>query len=119
MKALLDIEGKNVEVDFSKGQDISIALLFDESDSAIIIIGLQIASFTYGGLLGLFVLSKIQRHFRSSSVIIGLISSFLIVFYLKQIGIAWTWFILIATSINVFTALLIDYSHSFLSSRKR
>ena len=98
---------------------ISIALLFDESDSAIIIIGLQIASFTYGGLLGLFVLSKIQRHFRSSSVIIGLISSFLIVFYLKQIGIAWTWFILIATSINVFITLLIDYSHSFLSSRKR
>ena len=29
MKALLDIEGKNVEVDFSKGQDISISLLFN------------------------------------------------------------------------------------------
>jgi Na+/proline symporter len=98
---------------------ISIALLFDESDSAIIIIGLQIASFTYGGLLGLFVLSKIQRHFRSLSIIIGLTTSFLIVFYLKQIGIAWTWFILIATSINVFTTLLIDYSQSLLSSRKR
>ena len=98
---------------------ISIALLFDESDSAIIIIGLQIASFTYGGLLGLFVLSKIERNFRSLSIIIGLTSSFLIVFYLKQIGIAWTWFILIATSINVFTTLLIDYSHSLLSYRKK
>ena len=29
MKALLDIEGKNIEVDFSKGQDISISLLFN------------------------------------------------------------------------------------------
>ena len=34
---------------------IGIALLFDESDSAIVIVGLQIASFTYGGLLGLFL----------------------------------------------------------------
>ena len=29
MKALLDIKGKNLEVDFSKGQDISISLLFN------------------------------------------------------------------------------------------
>jgi len=29
---------------------IAIALLFDESDSAIVIVGLQIASFTYGGI---------------------------------------------------------------------
>ena len=72
---------------------IGIALLFDESDSAIVIIGLQIASFTYGGLLGLFLLSKVQRKIPSAALIIGLISSLLIVFYLKQIGLAWTWFI--------------------------
>jgi SSS family transporter len=72
---------------------IGIALLFDESDSAIVIIGLQIASFTYGGLLGLFLLSKVQREIPSAALIIGLISSLLIVFYLKQIGLAWTWFI--------------------------
>ena len=79
---------------------IGIALLFDESDSAIVIVGLQIASFTYGGLLGLFLLSKINRKFHSISLITGLIASFLIVFYLKQIGIAWTWFIGIAVLVN-------------------
>jgi Na+/proline symporter len=42
---------------------IGIALLFDEGDSAIVILGLQIASFTYGGLLGLFILSKMKRDF--------------------------------------------------------
>ena len=41
---------------------IVIALVFDESDSAIVIIGLQIASFTYGGLLGLFLLSKMEKN---------------------------------------------------------
>ena len=40
---------------------IVIALVFDESDSAIVIIGLQIASFTYG-LLGLFLLVRWRKN---------------------------------------------------------
>ena len=79
---------------------IGIALLFDESDSAIVIVGLQIASFTYGGLLGLFLLSKINRKFHPISLVTGLVASLLIVFYLNQIGIAWTWFIGIAVVVN-------------------
>ena len=79
---------------------IAIALLFDESDSAIVIVGLQIASFTYGGLLGLFHLSRMKRSFRSESLIVGLVASFGIVFYLNQIGIAWTWFIGVAVVVN-------------------
>ena len=79
---------------------IGIALLFDESDSAIVIVGLKIASFTYGGLLGLFLLSKINRKFHPISLVAGLVASLLIVFYLNQIGIAWTWFIGIAVVVN-------------------
>ena len=37
---------------------ILIALVFNESNTAIIVVGLEIASFTYGALLGLFILSK-------------------------------------------------------------
>ena len=87
---------------------IGIALLFDESDSAIVIVGLQIASFTYGGLLGLFLLSKINRKFHPTSLVTGLIASFLIVFYLKQIGIAWTWFIGIAVVVNFTVTYIVD-----------
>ncbi|MBT6417595.1 MAG: hypothetical protein HOK07_03780 [Candidatus Marinimicrobia bacterium] len=39
---------------------------------------------------------------------VGLISSLLIVFYLKQVGIAWTWFIGISVVTNMFITLLID-----------
>jgi Na+/proline symporter len=80
---------------------IGIALIFDEGDSAIVIMGLTIASFTYGGLLGLFLLSKLDQSFQPISLILGLISSCLIVFYLKQIGLAWTWFILVSVGVNV------------------
>ena len=80
---------------------MGIALIFDESDKAIIDIGLEIASFTYGGLLGLFILSKFKRNFHPASVTLGLISSILIVFLLKEIGLAWTWFIFVAVTMNL------------------
>ena len=40
---------------------IGIASIFNEDNTSLKIIGLQIASFTYGGLLGLFILTKINR----------------------------------------------------------
>jgi len=85
---------------------IGIALIFDEGDSAIIVIGLQISSFTYGGLLGLFLLSKYPKKIYSTSLIIGLLSSFLIVFYLKHIGLAWTWFIAVSLIVIIVVTLL-------------
>ena len=87
---------------------ILIALLFDESESAIVIVGLQIASFTYGGLLGLFLLSKMKQKFHSSSLIAGLVSSLGIVFYLKHIGIAWTWFIGLSVIMNMIISIIIE-----------
>ena len=87
---------------------ILIALLFDENESAIVIVGLQIASFTYGGLLGLFLLSKMKQKFHSSSLIAGLVSSLGIVFYLKHIGIAWTWFIGLSVIMNMMISIIIE-----------
>ena len=87
---------------------IGIALVFDESDSAIVIIGLQIASFNYGGLLGLFLLTKFRKKFHAISLVSGLLSSLLIVFYLKYIGLAWTWFIMVSAFINVLVCNIVD-----------
>jgi len=87
---------------------ILIALLFDESDSAIVIVGLQIASFTYGGLLGLFLLSRFKTNFHNSSLICGLIFSFLIVFYLKSIELPWTWFIAFSVIVNIIVTILYE-----------
>ena len=87
---------------------ILIALLFDESDSAIVIVGLQIASFTYGGLLGLFLLSRFKTNFHNSSLICGLLFSFFIVFYLKYIELPWTWFIAFSVSTNIFISILCE-----------
>jgi|TARA_Y100000310_G_scaffold168738_2_gene168817 SSS family transporter len=87
---------------------IVIALLFDESDTAIVVIGLQIASFTYGGLLGLFILSRLRRSFHVTSLIVGLLASLLIVFYLKHAGLAWTWYVCISVIVNMVITTISD-----------
>lgn len=89
---------------------MGIALIFDEGNTAIVILGLQIASFTYGGLLGLFILSRQKARYTSGILIVGLLSSLLIVLYLKQTGLAWTWFIACAVAVNVAVVNLIHYS---------
>jgi SSS family solute:Na+ symporter len=83
---------------------ITIALIFDETDDAIVVVGLKIASYTYGGLLGLFLLSKTRRAFHPASLIAGLLAGLLILFYLNHLGVAWTWFIGVSVIVNVSVA---------------
>jgi solute:Na+ symporter, SSS family len=80
---------------------IIIALMFDTGEKAIVMVGLEIASFTYGGLLGLFLLSKSKRNFHPASLGTGLVASMGIVFLLKFLGLAWTWYIFVSVLVNL------------------
>ena len=85
---------------------MSVALVFDEGDTAIVIIGLKIASYSYGGLLTLFVLTKLKTNLNSMSVISGLCISILTVFVLDHFSIAWTWFTLISSIVGICSAII-------------
>ncbi len=87
---------------------IAIALGFDESDNAIVILGLQIASFTYGGLLSLFLLSQSKKTFHPASLAAGLMTGMGSVFLLQYAGIAWTWYISFSLLINITTAFTVN-----------
>ena len=84
---------------------ILIALLFDEGDTAVVVLGLKIASFTYGGLLGLFLLSRFKQKFSTTHLIIGLLAGLAAVFLLQYYGIAWTWYIGCAVLINIIVVI--------------
>ncbi|MEJ2111552.1 MAG: sodium:solute symporter, partial [Acidobacteriota bacterium] len=63
----------------------SVALFFDESDNAVIMVGLEIASFTYGGLLGLFLLARGDKKYNTPSLVAGFAGSLLTVAALKHL----------------------------------
>ena len=87
---------------------IFIALIFDEGDTAIVILGLKIASFTYGGLLGLFILSFFKINFSNIELLFGLLIGIASVFLFQYLGFAWTWFIGISVIVNILSVLILN-----------
>ncbi len=87
---------------------IFIALIFDEGDTAIVILGLKIASFTYGGLLGLFILSFFKIKFSNIELLFGLLIGIASVFLFQYLGFAWTWFIGISVIVNIISVLILN-----------
>ena len=86
---------------------ISSAIIFNNADNALVIVGLKIASFTYGVLLSFFILVKLGK-FKTENIIIGYIAGILTVFILSYMGIAWTFYILGSIIANVFVVLLLE-----------
>ena len=80
--------------------------LFISRDDPLVHKGLAIASFTYGGLLGFFVLGRMKRPFLPRSIMVGFFASLIIkIFVTSFTQIAWPWY----TIIGVFTMMVVSY----------
>jgi SSS family transporter len=101
------------------------ALLFPrEQGTPVVVVALGIASFTYGGLLGVFFLGNFWKRARQRDAILGLalgIAAMSLVVFANQLsawapalapwlrpfrGIAWPWYVLIGTSITMLIGIL-------------
>lgn len=103
------------------------ALLFKEQGTPVVVIALSIASFTYGGLLGGFLLGILWPRAQQRDAIAGIgtgIAVMALVVFAKQlsaalpvlagplapfIGIAWPWYVLIGTGITMATGIAVSY----------
>jgi len=85
------------------------AFLFMNSSKAVVELGLSIASFTYGGLLGTFLLGVFFNKAKQTNAIIGFacgITGMIFVIYFTKI--AWTWYTIIGVAITLITANLVS-----------
>jgi SSS family transporter len=63
--------------------------------------GLTIASIVYGGLLGVFLLGILTRRVGEVAAMAGMLAGFAVMIYVKFCTpIAWTWYVLIGTSVT-------------------
>ena len=88
---------------------ILVALFFQSSNDALVIVGLKIASFTYGSLLSFFILSKFNVKFNNISVVAGYAMGIIIVFYLLKYNISWTFYIISSVLINISIVMLFHF----------
>ena len=122
---------------------IVFASLFENTENPVVELGLAIASFTYGGLLGGFMLGIIVKHAKESDAIIAFLVTILVmvlvifgIWYSPAEGwmfafnpadtvvksnelrqIAWPWYTLIGSVLCVFTGFLLSLRHRNLWPR--
>ncbi len=86
------------------------ALFFMQSSSAVVEVALSIASFTYGGLLGVFLLGIFISKSKQEDALAGFIAGIMVMVIVITLDLfVWTWF----TMIGVFATILVGL---FLSS---
>ncbi len=90
------------------------ALFFMNSPQAVVELALSIASFTYGGLLGTFILGLVVKKATQEDALAGFTAGiFVMVTVISLKLVAWTWF----TIIGVLTTLLIGSLLSKLNKK--
>jgi len=94
------------------------AIVFQNSDDALVIIGLKIASFTYGSLLSFFILSKFEEKFETLFIIVGYIFGILTVFYFIKFNIAWTFYISGSVLVNILVVVVLQKLYETYNNAK-
>jgi SSS family transporter len=88
------------------------AFIFMSSPQSVVEIALSIASFTYGGLLGTFLIGIFLKKAKQEDALAAFVAGIFIMIVVISLNlVAWTWFILI----GVLTTLLIGKMLSALS----
>lgn len=89
------------------------AMMFMGSSLAVVEIALSIASFTYGGLLGTFLLGLLFKRVKQISALAGFAAGIVVmifVIFLSNIG--WTWYTIIGVTVTISVGLLISQFQS-------
>lgn len=85
------------------------ALFFMNSSQVVVELALSIASFTYGGLLGTFLLGLIVKKATQEDALAGFASGIFIMIAVISLKIvAWTWFTLIGVAATLFIGSLLS-----------
>lgn len=85
------------------------ALFFINSGKTIIEIALSISSFTYGIILGLFILAILRKKFQTSTVWFAIVISIVLLSIVVLSNLtAWTWYCFIGIIITVVSTYTID-----------
>jgi SSS family solute:Na+ symporter len=93
---------------FWSGMLILSAYFFMESPKAVVELALSIASFTYGGLLGTFLLGLLNKHAKQEDALAGFASGIFVMIAIISLKlVAWTWYILIGVSVTLIVGSLL------------
>ena len=88
---------------------VAVAIFFIYAGSKVLVeIALGVASFTYGGLLGLFLLGRLSRTVGERHAIAAFFTGIAVMVVVVNSGaVGWTWFTIAGASVTIVTGLLL------------
>ena len=88
---------------------VGAAIFFMNTSQAVVELALSIASFTYGGLLGTFLLGILVKKARQEDALAGFVAGiFIMITVISLKLVAWTWFTLIGVLATVLVGGLLN-----------
>jgi len=92
------------------------AMVFVSMNKSVVEIALGIASITYGGLLGLFLLGRWSRRLKAGGAIFSFSTGILVMLFVSLWPLIsgrpsimhWTWFVALGTSVTLSTGFVLD-----------
>jgi SSS family solute:Na+ symporter len=91
------------------GVVLFVIALVAQSIQSVLESGLSIASIVYGCLLGVFLLGVLTKRAGEKAAMVGMLAGLITNLYVKfGTNIAWTWYVLIGSTVTVATALLVS-----------
>lgn len=89
---------------------ITTAILFIGLEGTVVEVALGIASYTYGGLLGVFLLGMIYKHASQKDAIIGFFTALIVmIFFITSWKIAWPLYTVVGSSAVVITGIISSF----------
>jgi len=122
---LLEVDKKNlsdfVKVRISKiislfwaAMLVGISLLFRDTKNPLVEVGLSIASITYGGMMGIFLIgrffSKVSDRAAMAGVTLGIVGNVLVV---TLTSVFWLWYVVIGVAVTIGSAFLLSFFRKF------
>jgi len=88
---------------------IGISLLLQDTKSPLVEVGLSIASVTYGGMMGIFVMGRFFEKIHEKAALTGVVVSILINIYVAFFTeIFWLWYVVIGFFVSFVVAFIVN-----------
>lgn len=88
---------------------VGVAIFFMNTSQAVVELALSIASFTYGGLLGTFLLGILVKNAKQEDALAGFVAGIFVMISIISLKlVAWTWFTFIGVSATLFIGGLLS-----------
>lgn len=98
---------------------VGISVLLKNTKNPLVEVGLSIASVTYGGMLGIFLMGRFFKTFQDKAAIVGVFVSIVAnIFIAAFTPVFWLWYVVVGCAISFCVAVVLNRSHVFRGGKQ-